>query len=151
VILFKTLHESVSTSVGIASSIVTAEGEIGETMLYEVLSRHLPNKEGVLVGGGETHARTFEEYVYNGFACRPQLLLRAVIHYPGYESVDILVVRDLRQIHEIDDAQCPICPFTREAYDSLAQTSPVRALPFNQDAYCRHDAYCSINLADIVK
>ena len=69
----------------------------------------------------------------------------------GYESVDVFVVRDVRQIHEIDDTQCPICPFTREAYDSLAQTSPVCALPFNQDAYCRHDAHCGINHADIVK
>ena len=69
----------------------------------------------------------------------------------GYESVDVLVVRNVRQIHEIDDTQCPICPFTREAYDSLAQTSPVRALPFDQNAYCLHDAYCSINLADIAK
>jgi hypothetical protein len=120
-------------------------------MLYEVLSRHLPNKEGVLVGGGETHARTFEEYVYNGFACRPQLLLRAVIHYPGYESVDIPAVRNVRQIHEIDDTQGPVRPFTREAYDSFAQTSPVRSLSFDQNAYGRHAVYCSIDLADFVK
>ena len=150
-ILFKTLHESVSTSVGLASSIVTAECEVGETVLYEVLSRHLPHKEGVLVCGGETHARTFEKYVYNWFACRPQLLLRAVIHYPGYESVDVLVVRDVRQIHEIDDAQGPVRLFASKAYDSLAQTSSVRSLPFNQNAYCCHTAYCIINVADFVK
>ena len=69
----------------------------------------------------------------------------------GYESVDVLVVRDVRQIHEIDDAQGPVRLFTREAYDSLAQTSPVRALPFNQNAYCCHAAYCIINVADFVK
>jgi hypothetical protein len=120
-------------------------------MLYEVLSRHLPNKEGVLVGGGETHARTFEEYVYNGFACRPQLLLRAVIHYPGYESVDILVMRDVGQIHEIDDAQGPVRLFASKAYNPLAQTSSVRSLPFNQNAYCCHAAHCIINVADFVK
>ena len=150
-ILFETLDECVPTSVGIASSIVTAEGEVCETMLYEVLSRHLPHKNRVLVCGGESPARAFKEYIDNRSTCRPQLFLCTVIHHPGYDSIYISAIRDVRQIHEIDDAQGPVRPFTRKAYNPLAQTSSVRSLPFNQNAYGGHAAYCIINLADFVK
>ena len=138
VILFETLDECVPASVGIASSVVPAEGEVCETVLYEVLSRHLSDKKGVLVRGGESPARTFEEDIDNRSTCRPQLLLCTVIHHPGYESVDIPAVRNVRQIHEIDDTQGPVRPFARETYDSFAQTSPVRSLSFDQNAYGRH-------------
>jgi hypothetical protein len=151
VILFETLDECVPTSVGIASSIVTAECEVGETVLYEVLSRHLPHKEGVLVCGGETLARMFKEYIDNRFAGGSQLFLCTVIHHPGYDSIYISAIRDVRQIHEIDDAQGPVRLFASKAYNPLSQTSSVRSLPFNQNAYCCHAAYCIINVADFVK
>jgi hypothetical protein len=150
-IQFEALDECVPTSIGIASSIVSAKGEVGETMLYEVLSSHLPHKEGVLVCGGETLARMFKEYIDNRFAGGSQLFLCTVIHHPGYDSIYISAIRDVRQIHEIDDAQGPVRLFASKAYNPLAQTSSVRSLPFNQNAYCCHAAYCIINVADFVK